>query len=96
MLAYKIMPTTKSAQKALLQNKKRRIENRNSIKKSRGLVKKVNLLIGKKEKEEAKKMIPEIYKALDKAAKKGVIKKKNASRKKSRLTKAIQKLESGN
>ena len=38
---------------------------------------------------EAKKLLPEIYKALDKAAKVGVIKKNNASRRKSRLTKLI-------
>ena len=40
---------------------------------------------------EAKKLLPEIYQALDKAAKVGVIKKNNASRRKSRLTKLIDK-----
>ena len=42
--------------------------------------------------EEALKLLPEIYKAIDKTAKRGVIKKNTASRKKSRLTKAIQKI----
>jgi small subunit ribosomal protein S20 len=41
--------------------------------------------------EEAKKLLPQLYKSLDKAAKTGLIKKKDASRKKSRLTKAIFK-----
>ena len=40
---------------------------------------------------EAKKLLPAIYQALDKAAKVGVIKKNNASRRKSRLTKLIDK-----
>ena len=36
-----------------------------------------------------KKLLSEAYKAIDKAAKRGVIKKNTASRKKSRLTKLI-------
>lgn len=43
--------------------------------------------------DEAKKLLPEIYKALDKGAKEGVIKKNTASRKKSRIAKAIFKPE---
>jgi len=38
---------------------------------------------------EAEALIPETYKALDKAAKKGAIHKKNAARRKSRLAKKI-------
>jgi len=41
--------------------------------------------------EEAKKLLPKVYKLLDKAAKTGLIKKNTASRKKSRITKAIQR-----
>jgi small subunit ribosomal protein S20 len=41
--------------------------------------------------EEAEKLLPRIYKALDKAAKRGVIKKNTASRKKSRMMKKISK-----
>ncbi len=48
-------------------------------------------LVAAKKQAEAQKLLPEIYKALDKAAKVGVIKKNNASRRKSRLTKAIEK-----
>lgn len=40
---------------------------------------------------EAKDLLPRIYKALDKAAKVGVIKKNNAARRKSRITKLITK-----
>lgn len=44
-----------------------------------------------KKNDEAKKLLPEIYSILDKAAKVGVIKKNNASRRKGRLTKLIDK-----
>jgi len=36
---------------------------------------------------EAKDLLPQYYKAIDKAAKKGIIKKNTANRKKSRITK---------
>jgi ribosomal protein S20 len=39
--------------------------------------------------DEAKKLIPKLQKAIDKAEKRGVIKKNNASRKKSRLVHII-------
>ncbi|PIW91375.1 MAG: 30S ribosomal protein S20 [Candidatus Nealsonbacteria bacterium CG_4_8_14_3_um_filter_37_36] len=41
--------------------------------------------------EEARKLLPRVYKLLDKAAKTGLIKKNTASRKKSRITKLISK-----
>ena len=81
------MPITKSAKKALRQNVKRKARNLVYKKKMRNLIKKVRYLVSKKKNEEAKKLLPKIYKALDKSAKVGVIKKNTASRKKSRLTK---------
>jgi len=45
-------------------------------------------------KEEALKLLPQAYKVIDKAAKTGVIKKNNAARKKSRLTKLVSKSSS--
>ena len=39
---------------------------------------------------EAKKMLSSVYAVIDKTAKKGVIKKNNASRKKSRLSKLVK------
>ena len=41
--------------------------------------------------EQAKKLLPQVYKVLDKAAKTGLIKKNTASRKKSKITKLISK-----
>lgn len=45
-------------------------------------------------KEAAEQQMPEAYKAIDKAAKRGVIKDNTAARKKSRLVKAVQKVGS--
>ena len=49
--------------------------------------------IKEKRVEDAEKKLPGVYKAIDKAAKRGVIKKNNASRKKSRLTAKIVALK---
>jgi small subunit ribosomal protein S20 len=81
------MPITKSAKKALRQNVKRRAKNLVYKKKMRDLIKRVRDLVSENKKEEAKKLLSQTYKALDKSAKVGVIKKNTASRKKSRLTK---------
>ena len=86
------MPITKSAQKALRQNKRRRARN---VKQSRSLkdeIKTLKKLMAKKDKKGANEVLPKVYKALDKAAKTNLIKKNNAARLKSRLTKAVNKL----
>lgn len=85
------MPITKSAKKALRQSRRKRLFNLRRSKKMKSLVKQVRDLIKEKKKEEALKILPKAYQAIDKAAKRGVIKKNTASRKKSRLTKAIHK-----
>jgi small subunit ribosomal protein S20 len=87
------MPITKSAKKALRQNKKRRIINLRRINKMKSLSKQIRELVRAKKKEEALNLLPQVYKAIDKAAKRGVIKKNTASRKKSRLMKAISKIK---
>lgn len=85
------MAITKSAQKALRQSQKKHSLNRMYSKKIKALIKEVHSLIGEKKNEEAKKLTPQIYQILDKAAKANVIKKNTASRKKSRITKFISK-----
>jgi small subunit ribosomal protein S20 len=81
------MPITKSAKKALrgsLVKKAMNDRNKKNIKES---VKKIEKLVKEKKQIEAKKLLPEAYSVIDKAAKRGVIKKNTASRKKSRLSK---------
>jgi len=88
------MPIIKSAKKALRQNKRRAKRNIQKKKKLKGLIKEVKNLISQNKAKEAKKLLPEIYKNLDKAAKTGLIKKNTASRKKSRVTKLVNKTQS--
>jgi small subunit ribosomal protein S20 len=85
------MAITKSAKKAIRQSARRKEQNVVYKDKIKTLVKEARTLVLKKKLAEAKKLLPEIYKALDKAAKVGVIKKNNASRRKSRLTRLIDK-----
>jgi len=85
------MAITQSAKKAARQSASRKEHNIVYKDKIKKLVKEAHALVSSKKLAEAKKLLPEIYKALDKAAKVGVIKKNNASRRKSRLTKLIDK-----
>ena len=85
------MPITKSAKKALRQNitrKKRNVQRKDKVKR---LIKEAKKLVAQKKFDEAKNILPRVYKALDKTAKVGVMKKNTASRKKSRLAKFINK-----
>ncbi len=83
------MPITKSAKKALRQSQKRRIRNIQKKEKIKKLLKEVKSLISQNKAEEAKKLLPQVYRVLDKAAKTGLIKKNTAARKKSRIAKFI-------
>ena len=85
------MPITKSAKKALRQSLKRRVRNLQKKTKIKSLIKQARNLVSQKKIEEARKLLPQVYKLLDKAAKTGLIKPRTAARKKSRITKLISK-----
>jgi small subunit ribosomal protein S20 len=85
------MAITKSAKKALRQSLKRRIRNIQQKEKIKSLIKQTGSLLSQKRTEEAKKLLPQIYKLLDKTAKTRLIKKNRAARKKARITKLINK-----
>ena len=85
------MAITKSAKKSIRQNVRRKARNLVYKDKMKSLVKEARLLVSQKKIKEAKDILPQVYKILDKAAKVGVIKKNAASRKKSRITKLIAK-----
>ena len=85
------MPITKSAKKAVRQNAKRKKRNLGYKKKMKSLEKEAMLLISQKKIKEIKELLPKIYKAVDKSAKKGVLKKNTAGRKKSRIANLINK-----
>ncbi len=84
------MPITRSAQKALRQSKRRRVRNLKKIEAYKRLIRDARKLIAAGKKEEAKKLLPRLYQALDKASKSNVIKKNKASRLKSRMSRAAQ------
>lgn len=86
-----IMAITKSAKKAIRQNARRREHNLVYLKAMKKLVKEAHTLTTQKKIDEAKAILPKVYQILDKAAKVGIIKKNAASRKKSRLTKLIER-----
>ncbi len=86
------MANTKSAIKTT-----RRISREtkiNKLRKSRfkNAIKKMNVLIEKKNKKEALSFLPKLNSEIMRIAKTGVIKKRNASRNLSRLTKKINSL----
>jgi small subunit ribosomal protein S20 len=86
-------PITKSAKKALRQNKKRRVQNIRQKKAFKDIIKNIRKLALENKKKEAEKLLPKAYKAIDKAVKTGIIKKNTAARKKSRLTKLVNKIK---
>jgi small subunit ribosomal protein S20 len=87
------MPIKKSAKKNLRKAEKRRQRNLKRKKKIKGLVKKIKAFLEEKRIKEAKKILPLLYKALDKAAKTRVIKKNTAARKKSKFAKLLLRAE---
>jgi small subunit ribosomal protein S20 len=80
------MPITKGAEKAHRQSEKKRIYNVRRKSVMSDVVKTVNKAVASGDAKTAKELLPKAYKAIDKAAKRGIIKKNTASRKKSRLT----------
>lgn len=85
------MPNTQSAKKALRQSERRRVRNLSTKRSFKRAVKQFRQLIDAGQLDDARIRLPSVYKALDKAAKNGVIKKNKSSRLKSRLTTQLQK-----
>ena len=86
------MPNTKSAIQRVRRVNKQTSVNRIRKSKYKSIIKEIGLLITAKKKKEAVKLLPKFNSQLMKIAKVGVIKRKTASRKISRLTKKINKL----
>lgn len=78
------MPITQSAKKAIRGSLRKKAFNDRRKRVMKEIIKKIEKL-SKTDKAEALKMLSSAFKAVDKAAKSGVIKKNNAARKKSRL-----------
>ena len=86
------MANHKSALKRAGQNEIRRLRNKAVKTRVKSVVKDVRLAIGENSKEDAAQKFETAKSAIDKAAKKGVITKKTAARKVSRLAKQVNKI----
>ncbi|MDE2038353.1 MAG: 30S ribosomal protein S20 [Patescibacteria group bacterium] len=86
------MPILSSAKKALRAGKKKRVYNLRRKSEIDSRSKAFRKLVAAKDKAGAEKALPSFYKALDKAAKTGFIKKNAAARLKSRAMAALKKL----
>ena len=85
-----IKKSAKKAAKRALKNREVNLQFKIAMKKAiKNFLKAIE---EKKTQDELLQMLPGVYKAIDKAAKRGVIKKQNAARRKSRLTKKIAAL----
>jgi small subunit ribosomal protein S20 len=83
------MPITQSAKKAIRGSLRKKAFNDQRKKVMKEIVKKIEKTV-KADKAAAVKMLSSAFQAIDKAAKKGVIKKNNAARKKSRLSRLVK------
>ena len=86
------MANTKSAIKTNRRVKRQTLVNKSRKSRYRTAIKKINLLIEKKDKKAALNFLPKLNSELMKIAKTGVVKRQNASRNVSRITKKINSL----
>lgn len=83
------MPITKSAKKALRGSKTKKQINDKRTKAMKDTMKKV-AKVAKEDPKKAREMLSIAYKAIDKAAKRGVLKKNTASRRKSKIARIVK------
>jgi len=86
------MPNTKSAIRRVKRVKKQLVVNKFRKNRYKTALKKMNKLIEKKDLKEIKQYFPTFQSELMKVAKTGVIKKENISRKISRISRKVKKI----
>jgi small subunit ribosomal protein S20 len=87
------MAITSSAKKAFRQSLRKKAQNRVKKDETKKILKELLFLVSQKKAKEAKELLPKAYKAIDKSAKIGLMKKNAASRKKARLAKLVAGLK---
>lgn len=88
------MAITSSAKRAIRVAARKRVYNVRRLDTMRESIKDVKKMIIAKKWSDAEKELAVVYKAIDKAAKRGVIKKNTAARKKSRIIAFMRKSQS--
>jgi len=86
------MANTKSAIKRVRRISRQTIVNKSRKSKFKNAIKKMNILLDAKKKKDALEYLPKLNSELMKVAKTGIIKKQNASRNISRITRKINAL----
>ncbi len=86
------MANIKSAKKRILVNETKAIRNKQIKSKVKTVIKKVDAAVALSDKELAKTTLVEAVTEIDKASSKGIYHKNTASRKVSRLTKAVNSI----
>ena len=86
------MANTKSAIKTIRRISRQTIVNKSRKSKFKNAIKKMNILLDEKKKKDALEYLPKLNSELMKVAKTGIIKKQNASRNISRITRKINAL----
>ena len=84
------MPITSSAKKAIRVSARKKLVNDRRTRTMKDEIKKLEKAVKAGKKEDAAKMMAVTFAAIDKAAKRGVIKKNTASRKKSRMSRLVK------
>ena len=84
------MPVIQSAKKALRGSQRKRVFNLRRSRAMKDAVKDVRGAVAAGDAKAASEKLPVAYQALDKAAKRGIIKQNSASRTKSRLSKLVK------
>ena len=86
------MANTKSAIKRIRRISRQTIVNKSRKSKFKNAIKKMNILLDTKKKKDALEYLPKLNSELMKVSKTGIIKKQNASRNISRITRKINAL----
>jgi small subunit ribosomal protein S20 len=87
-----LMANTKSAIKRIRRISRQTVVNKSRKSKFKNAIKKMNLFLDSKKKKEALAFLPKLNSELMKIAKTGIVKRQNASRNISRITKKINAL----
>ncbi|MFT5359954.1 MAG: small subunit ribosomal protein S20 [Candidatus Paceibacteria bacterium] len=87
------MPISASAKKSLRVSERKRLFNDRRRKTMRLIIKDISDLVKEGKISEAKNLLPNAYKAIDKAEKRGVLKPNTASRKKSLLSRTTKEVK---
>ncbi len=85
------MPNTRQAAKRMRRDAKRRLRNRYHLSRMRTYIRKFRRMVESGNLEEAKKFLPEVVSIIQHTASKGVIHKREAARRVSRVTTLLNK-----